>query len=643
MFRQLKINENEIQWKLRFCIVGLLLMIISLHRSKILEMENVGGFFALLQLVLYLSILGLGLFLILSKNRITKPSINITLDESSVSKIIFAIIIGSFAFGALFYWATNRYDFLKDFLFLSGGAISYVSIISLFEKTLKIKFPQSIISSVKSFDKHIVFLIILGITIFFSFHKNLYGDLIRLDDLLMIDAIKNVDNPLLFLSRPVEWQSHYYRPFFAVQNWFYYNFFGFNYFYYQLNLLFQHLISTVLLYFGLYQLSRKKLSAFLGALIFSTSFFVATLVVWVSDTMMLTGVFLGLILILIINYKDGFLWYLSLFLALFLVVLNRENGAAIIAAVAFWSLFSKFSRTINLKQFGKILTACIAATLLYLVLRGYAVGFIFPEAGGSTGYFFRFLESAAERNLLGFRLYLYTVAGNLTNVFLPVLDGEGVLIMAQLVVAVLCLGATMVVLSLCRKYSQNKILSSWLNFLSILTVFLLSYYVWNMISQLEIYELGGPVGTKTLISFVFHSVLSSILIFVAIKVYKTMPKDDLALGSFALGLIFFGGLVAFPYFRWRSLYIGVYGWIILLILCLKSIENQRGSSILTTSIFMIGISLAFFNGHTLNSWGPAITIEEADILCDARVSRELAYEIAEFHDLDKKQIVECEK
>jgi len=88
MSKILKINKIEIQWKLHFIIVGLLFMIISLHRSKILNVENIGGsIFVVITLVLYFSVLVFGFFIVLSIYRITQIDTNIVLNDTSLAKI----------------------------------------------------------------------------------------------------------------------------------------------------------------------------------------------------------------------------------------------------------------------------------------------------------------------------------------------------------------------------------------------------------------------------------------------------------------------------------------------------------------------------------------------------------------------------
>lgn len=643
MARSLYISKKEIQWKIFFIIVGLLFMVVSLHRSSLLKIENTGGvFFDVLSLVLLFSILVFGFGLVYLNYRFAESDININLNTLSVSTINSILIVGSITSLSLFFWGIMRYGYLNEFLFISGGVISYFGVISLFEYTYLIKFPGLLFSYLKYFNKHIVFLILLGISIAISFYKYLYGDFFRLDDLLMIDEIKNIDNPLIFLLQPIEWQSQHYRPFFALQNWINYKLFGLNYFYYQLNLLIQHLISTVILYFGLHKLSENKLFAFLGSFIFSTSIFMSLLVVWVSDTMVFTKILLGLIFILIVRYVDRKLWYFGLFLLLFLIVLNRENGASIIAAVAFCSLYIIVSKFLSYKQVGKILSACIGAIILYLVLRGVGVGFIVPKVGGSTGYFFEYLGTA-EQELLGYKLYAYTVIGNAISVFYPILGGEGVLEIARIIVVGFCSGATLFALILINNFYKNNILSDWLNYLSILSVFCISYYSYNLTTQSEIYELNVLVDNRLLISLALHSILSTIMIFTGIKTANMLSKKDLITGIFALGLMLFGSLIAFPYFRWRSLSIGMYGWIILLILCVKYLNAQKWGGVVTTSIFIVGISFAVFNGYIINYCGPSITIADAHILCDDRISLELALEISEYHDLDMNKIIECRK
>jgi len=547
-----------------------------------------------------------------------------------VGIIIFSVVLLIF----ITQIASQRYAFLGTRAFVYGGVLMLYGVFCLLCGGYLIRLSSLIAdfaywasTNISFLNSHVFNGLLLLGAIIYTYRNSFTGALLQLDDLLMIDFARNVSPFAAFISPP-EPYTVFYRPMHNIVVWVYYQLFEFDYAKYQAAELLGHIAVVLLLYFLLHIILKDKLIALIGAFIFGTHIYISVGVVYVNAVFWWLGVF-GVLVFINVAIGKLLRWrsFLSLVLILLIILLLGEYGFALIGAMWLLSLYILLFDRQNYKYAIALGLLGLIVVIIYFYLRWQAVG-IFPQSGGgSSGYFWQFYQNPRP---FGASFYIYTISANFISSFVPIFSRFGVLLLPPIMlilVSVIIFSVYMVGLQKISKNSINGYL--WLPVLFI--------YIWG--SKEAVSNLIGYYNLSY--SFALHTMLNLAIAFLILN-WKQISRPHKAISIFALGVILGSSVVAFAYFRWRTHYYSLMGWVILISIGIAYLRKTKSGQAIVLCLLVIALVMSWQSINVLDYGLPVIEIEKyQQDLCDSRVSKDLALDIVNYYNIKSKSILSC--
>lgn len=154
--------------------------------------------------------------------------------------------------------------------------------------------------SIKKDNSQLHLLTIVLVT--FIFYCNSINNFFYADDFIWLNRVKHLPNNWFSIFTI---ENRYFTPLTYISFFVDYRLFGLNAFWYHLQDVIFHSINGVLLYVFAYKISRNKLTAFLAAILFVTSFSTIITVIWPSARTDLMMVFFSLATIIAFIREDS--------------------------------------------------------------------------------------------------------------------------------------------------------------------------------------------------------------------------------------------------------------------------------------------------------------------------------------------------
>lgn len=531
-------------------------------------------------------------------------------------------------------------------------------------------------------------LCVIAVYILVVYSRDLTGLLLNNDDLKTIEFVQG-HNPFSGFMNTQEnglWFGHiYYRPIFVTQIWVYYHLFDLNYAGYRVLGLFQHMLGAFIAYYSLYRLTSSTRVSMLSTLLFASHLYVSVIFKWTSDTFPLCTIALCLVLILLSKPVNRPCWHISLIVLLVFASLTRENGLAITAAVVGYVFFVVFTSQITRRHAVWMLFDCLFAFFVYFFLRWLALGSMFPaeisfdNSGVFSTYYTRGQIGAFNSTQL-MMFYAYNILANFISHFVVVLNSTGLLTWDYTLglVSVIVLTPVLIVVghyvtsrcqssvperrqrisgcsvgSLIRPKGRRQ---SWAaerrRRVSLAAGFIAASGILATIPLLSILLLKVDTAIPLTYSLPIHGALPSIhgalslCIGFAVIYRSKWPHQHQAMAVFALGLIVASSVVAFPYFRFRSLGLGLIGWLLLLAMSLNNLDVDYQS--IRSIAFLFMLLLIMINGMRLFVElpffdRPSVPFKSHMSLCRNGISTDFAIRVAEYYQLDIDAVLACRR
>ncbi|MBM3143607.1 MAG: hypothetical protein FJ010_01300 [Chloroflexi bacterium] len=556
---------------------------------------------------------------------------------NAVLILVLVVLIGGLYVSREFFLA-QRYPFfeLESFDFglswvLSGFFLG-VGGNSLFRVTTKLK--QSIVGRhihyLAYLDNHVVAIgALIGLVLFF--YRNSYeGALLKLDDLYFISYVRS-SSPWAGFINPPDAYASFYRPLHFLTIWLHYHLVGLDYAKYQLVLIVGHLVVLTLLYFFLYSINHNRIISFVLTLVFSVHIYVSLLVIFVTTVVWWFGVIAGAVNFYISKPKLKLLPHLLLGFLLMMSLLMAESGFTLVFAVCFFALYAFFIKEINLRNVLSLVMVNVGVVAIYFFLRWKAVGFLPGDLSASSGYFGDFYEDPQQ---LGMKFYLYTLTANFMATFIPIFTQGGEIIKNS--VLLILAGAILFSLYviLLRKFSANFVVQ--------ILLFIL-FYVLLIKSRILIRRFLG-YGYQYDLSFALHTILGFSLVLLFSR-WKKVSKQHKLIMFYAIGLIVGASIVSFAYFRWRTHYLSLMGWVIIIAVGLQYLHTLKSGRAVLVSLLILASILIWEQAALLDARFPEITIRQYQhCLCHPSVDQDVFDEVVEFYGIDVESLLsECEE
>lgn len=446
----------------------------------------------------------------------------------------------------------------------------------------------------------LIILIILG-TVLCAYAPAMTGALMRSDDLYNLSFVRD-HGPLAGFTNTNEnglwYGDHYYRPFFIVQTWTYYQLFGIHYAGYQLAQLLQHVLVAVLLYSVFCRMGIRTDQALTGALIFAVHPF-CELVLWVTDTGVVTGILIVFMLYVFCTNKlhnPGF--DLIIFAVLLLAFLNRENSMALGAA---WIAYLGIAYRQRFLSTGRVIRLVLVSGLAgigYFLARALALGtFLAPGNLGEKTYFFteRITNTGELEGLKRLTVSLYTVVAQMVATFFPIFSEFGGLSQHTLatIYCIFLVVLFMFVNELVLKWSSWSIRQRGIAGLILIVTTLEALIIWRLLGSWTLDIFVAALGSAA------QTVLSVLILKELFFRKKTWSDEEVRLLAFAAVLIGVTAISAFVYFRYRTLYLPLFGWLILFTLAIKELNKRRPQGNLRILMRNLGLLLVISSGISL--------------------------------------------
>ena len=489
-----------------------------------------------------------------------------------------------------------------------------------------------------------------GLTFYILFTYSPGIQYLLIDDLLLLRFV--YDRSIWAIFAESAYGTILYRPFFQLQAWVFYQLFGVTPAGYHFGQLLVYCLSGVAVYHAIDRAIHSKFVAFSAVLLITAHMFTSSLLIlWALDTAPLGGLVVGLATAMLIRPMPRLGWYVVLFFLLLLSPLTRENGLALNFGVIVYSL-GLFRLSASRRFHGVTIGLCsMVAVLLYFLMRSNVTGSAIPpsfstETAGYTG-----AQIAAFAPLQRLKLHVYTVLVNLISNFFLFFDDQGIflspvlkltVVLTCLVVAVLALQAIADrIVRLPLERVGLKRMMSW-GTAGLIVVASLTLSVWapSLFTNNERYMFYYE--------FALHSLLS-VGIIVALMYRRSYERSHVLLVVFALGLIVGNSVATFAYSRWRTHYLTIIGWGVLLAISLQRLDTTTWPKrirqvMLLMAVFLIVISGLRVHSSFSNEAFMAETFNADSYLCKPDFPEALAAQIAAMrYQQDWRAIEDCRR
>lgn len=431
-----------------------------------------------------------------------------------------------------------------------------------------------------------------------------------------------------------------YRPFFSLQAWTWLQLFGLHYVYYQV----MELVLLGLAALTVYAVARRVLDApslaLLLALAFASHPYISDLTNWPVDTATWTVILAGLAALLLLRLGSGARWFGALALVMMLAPFTRENGLAIIAAVVGAAAYARYVSRLTTRQVGLVAVMALLAVVGYFVVRGYAGGASLRpsqliEESGMWGTFYGRNQVIAFTGLQRLGYFAYNAIGHAWASFLPVFMPCGVIwprLVGMLAAVTLAAGA---MLGLASPQPRSRTFTGLL--MAIGAVALVA--IVGLVTTIEI-----DSGLLAL-GLALHGVLVVFSVGVLAR-RGSWTTGVTVLAVYALILVAANSAVAFPYFRFRSLYLGLMGWVLLLAFVFKQHPAHGRALALRRVAIWIVAALVIVNGLRVSLALPVASLlpenfNSASVICRPEIPDGLAVRVAQEVNLEPAALTNC--
>ncbi len=435
-----------------------------------------------------------------------------------------------------------------------------------------------------------------------------------------------------------------YRPFQALELWLWFQVFGPNHAVYQWVGLALYAASALMVVWCLNAVGASKgLTALMSLLLVSHLFSQDILALWPADTIILQGIATGGLALLLVKQTDKAYWYVGVFGLLLLSLLARESAFALVAGALVYAGAGYFTQRLERRPALLLALVCIASVVVYFALRWLALG---SPMGASTSVdtcswnqCYTAAEVAALALPARLGLYVYTASANLVSMFLPFTTNDGLVVFETMRLWAILVGVLVILGAVCavaiRVNAQDQQTDSrWqlgaLIFCVLAGLVLLGLILWppvewvGALPQLEL-ALYGVLGCGMGLSLLAR---------------PNLNRTQWLLCAFALGLIIGGSVAAFPYSRYRTHYLPLIGWGILLVFSLQALQDSVGWQRYTRGVMLAAmLALIVGSGIAVRETLPRpILLAENfmqgnNLLCDPTISPEIALQVAHQYNI----------
>jgi hypothetical protein len=491
--------------------------------------------------------------------------------------------------------------------------------------------------------------VVIALYIFVVYSPMLQHDLLGTDELQAVHFVSQQPPFAGFVQ--AYWFPEYYRPLQVLQGWLLYHLFGLDYFGYQFAQLLAFSAAALTVYYALSRISGSTLLAGLLALVFAAHPFVQDYLVFTIEVGWLTLILAGLVALWVFRSQYRLRDFFWLFILLFTAALARENGLALTGAVLLVGLVLLLRARASRRRTIILLLTCVAAVALYAIFRVATTG-LFPHSTqfANDGFIFRtyYSEDQVRAFAPTMRLvfYAYAVAANLGSILFPLVTNLGALD-GRLVNAFVC-AALLTALSLAwfvsREYSarhpnlnrvQNRVMIGLEFFLALGAGVCLAFFFF--VIRPNRLELG----------LALYGALSLLMLLTMLWNWRAWAQQQ-SIVVMALGLIGVSSVLAFSYFRYRNLYLALFGWLILLAIGFQTLTAaswQKGTRYAVSALL---IALVIVNGvQTYKSFPLARLLAQkfdaTNGLCKPVVPTALALQVAAHYNIDPQAVLQCRK
>lgn len=614
-------------------LIGVTLMLGALCYHLVFEPVQLGRvFYAIMGILSLTWLMGL-YFLFWKKNAVggLKDSVSRFVEKPFIVTSIF--ILDVIVFGIIKF-ASQRYLYLGKPVFEFGLVLACIGVaLGLgYYYILKLKYygwaiAKKVYPLSTYLDTHYFMVGVLIFIIGLAFRSGFHGFLLR-DDELNLMAFARQATPFSGFIDPPDVYSKFYRPLRFLLMWVFYHLFGFDYAKYQFVALLGHGVVSLLLYYFLFSISKNRVISLTLSLVFSLHIYTSVMVIFVTGVLWWFGIVCTVILFTVQKPDMRSRTYLGLGFLLLSSLLITESGIGLVFAVCLYALYLIYSNKSFNSTGGKLLLMSIIVVVIYFIMRWIAVGVYPSGGGGSSGYFWTFYENPRS---IGLKFHLYTIAANLIATFIPIFSQVGVIMTPSIILAGIGITLYILFVLIVRKISSE--FPGYLLIPLIYITLLLGETIIRDTPLIESYRLAFP--------FAIHSILSLSITIILFK-WGKISQTHKTLAIFCLGLILGSGIVALFYFRWRTHYLALIGWVILIAIAMRYIIGFRGGKVVIGSLIVFGLVMSWKMADELSSRLPAVTIgSHQQFLCNPGLPDDLVYELVDYYQIDQDDVLAC--
>jgi hypothetical protein len=469
----------------------------------------------------------------------------------------------------------------------------------------------------------------------------------------------------------------YYRPMFTLQMWIMYRLFGLNYTGYQATILAIHTLGAIALLVALVRLGANVPTAAIAAAFYSVHPYISEHVMWISDSAVLTRLIMMLILIVLPHHKESWKWYAGLGALLFLAPITRETGLAIVGGTFVYAVAAYLFGHLDRRAAILVAALCLASVATYFSLRAIGTGALVRSVPVENSAILR-TEYTAEQ-IAAFSpgqrrsLYLYTVLAYFTGAFFPIYADAGVLrhyYLAHVIVLAIVVTIFSLTLWLTRRTSRKTklILIGAVGGLIVLAGLVMGIptireavrapYL-QMQARIPIIRALGAVFNVA-VGFFYSSIIGvnqmleldptvimSFGIIYAALFSRKWSAGHKSVALLALGIIAAVAVMAFPYFRLRTLGISLIGWLLLFTLAVINLRNTRFQKAVGVLMLLMMVTATVRNGLWVHRRVPPEHMRPTNFtaeseLCTTPVNDDLVFEATRrFGSIDPAALAAC--
>jgi len=431
-----------------------------------------------------------------------------------------------------------------------------------------------------------------------------------------------------------------YRPLFSLQAWAGQQLFGLYYAGYQAMQLALLGGAALAAYAVLRRLTGSTLVALLLALTFATHPYISDMVNWPMDTATWTVGLAAATAWLLLHLNGSAGWLAALGVALALAPFTRENGLAIVAAAVAAAAYARYAGRLTTRQ--AVAVAVIGALVVvgYFAVRSLAGGTalrpsqLIEESGIGLTFYVREQVMAFTRwQRLG--AFAYNVGAHALAAHVPIFMPCGVVwprLVGLLAAVVLGVGA---VLGLAARPRRGPWMSAALLAGAAAAALTVVGLLWPLPPEIALLAVG----------LALHAVL---IVFIGLVVVqrRLWATGAAVVLVYAVVLILANSAIAFPYFRFRSLYLGLIGWVVLLAVAFGRRPATGWGRALRRVAVGVLTALVVVNGARVNLALPVASLvpenfDATGLMCRPEVPDDLAERAAAEAGIDLAALRAC--